>query len=99
MAESSDSSAPYLDARGAGAKKFSRGEVSKRLGAPTDQIGSVNDPRTHVECGVKWNEKWVYPNAHADGALRVVLWNRYDLLGVFKVRADGTCERDPVLAP
>jgi hypothetical protein len=74
-----------------------RGAVWKALGAPREQIGSVNDPRTKVECGVRWNEKWVYPKAHDDGSDRVVLWNRYDLLGVFKVGPGGACEPDPVL--
>jgi hypothetical protein len=75
-----------------------RGAVWKALGAPREQVGSVNDPRTHEECGVKWNEKWVYPGAHPDGSDRVVLWNRYDLLGVFKVRPNGSYEPDRVLA-
>ena len=62
-----------------------RGSVWKLLGAPTDQVGSVNDPRTHEEHGVRWNEKWVY--LADDGApRRVVLWNRYDLVGVFALR-------------
>lgn len=72
-----------------------RGAVWRALGAPRDQVGSVNDPRTTVECGVKWNEKWIYPRA--DGTQRVVLWNRYDLLGVFRLGADGSCQPDPVL--
>ena len=37
-----------------------RGRAWRIFGAPTDQVGSVNDPRTHEEYGVKWNEKWVY---------------------------------------
>jgi hypothetical protein len=73
-----------------------RGAVWRALGAPREQIGSVNDPRTREECGVEWNEKWVYPRAHADGTDRVVLWNRYDLLGVFKVRRDGSFEPEPI---
>jgi hypothetical protein len=32
--------------------KPDRGSVWKRLGAPTDQQGSVNDPRTPVEPGL-----------------------------------------------
>lgn len=75
-----------------------RGAVWKALGAPRDQVGSVNDPRLHDEYGVRWNEKWVYPGAHGDGADRVVLWNRYDLAGVFKVCPDGSFEPDPALA-
>jgi hypothetical protein len=74
-----------------------RGAVWKALGAPREQIGSVNDPRTRDEYGVRWNEAWVYPGAHPDGSDRVVLWKRYDLVGVFKVRPDGSFEPDAVL--
>ncbi len=74
------------------ARKLDRGSVWKHLGAPTDQVGSVNDPRTQEEYGVKWNEKWIYRDPEGDGGDRVVLWNRYDLLGVFRVKPDGTAE-------
>jgi len=37
-----------------------RARVWKCLGAPADQEGSVNDPRTQIEHGVTWNEKWIY---------------------------------------
>ena len=71
-----------------------RGAAWKHFGAPTDQIGSVNDPRTSEEHGVKWNEKWIYRGD--DGAVtRLVLWNRYDLAGVFRVKADGSVEPEP----
>ena len=67
---------------------WTRREVWSALGAPTDQEGSVNDPRTHDEYGVRWNEKWIYRSgAHI---VRVVLWHRYDLLGVFRIAADGS---------
>ena len=66
-----------------------RGSIWQRLGAPVDQEGSVNDPRTSREFGVTWNEKWVYRGD--DGAVtRIVLWNRYDLAGVFQLAADGS---------
>ena len=65
-----------------------RKEVWSRLGAPTDQEGSVNDPRTHEEYGVRWNEKWIYRSGAE--VVRVVLWHRYDLLGVFRIAPDGT---------
>ena len=69
----------------------SRDEVWRRLGAPTDQEGSVNDPRTRVEHGVRWNEKWIY--RAGDGAVeRIVLWLRYDLGGAFRVHPDGALE-------
>jgi hypothetical protein len=69
-----------------------RATVWKLLGAPTDQVGSVNDPRTREECGVRWNEKWIYRDAHGEGVERWVLWHRYDLRGVFRVGPDGACE-------
>ncbi len=66
-----------------------RGAVWKQLGAPTDQQGSVNDPRTYEEYGAVWNEKWLY-RGEDEAINRVVLWNRYDLVGVFKVAPDGS---------
>jgi hypothetical protein len=71
-----------------------RGRVWKLLGAPTDQVGSVNDPRTHEEHGVKWNEKWIYRGEDGESPRRVVLWNRYDLVGVFRIGEDGTAEAE-----
>jgi len=73
-----------------------RHAVAKRFGHPTEQVGSVNDPRTHEECGVRWNEKWVYRNPERDGNDRVVLWNRYDLLGVFTLKPDGSADPEPL---
>jgi hypothetical protein len=74
--------------------KITRHEVWARLGAPTDQVGSVNDPRTHEEYGVLWNEKWIYREDRQ--VVRVVLWNRYDLQGVFRVEPDGTATPEPL---
>lgn len=81
---------------GAVAVAITRREVWKLLGAPTDQVGSVNDPRTQGEHGVRWNEKWVYRDGHM--VVRVVLWNRYDLLGVFRIEPDGSAVREPLPA-
>lgn len=75
---------------------MTRKELWKKLGEPTDQVGSVNDPRTHDEHGVRWNEKWIYRDGHT--VLRVVLWNRYDLAGVFQVKPDGSVEPEPLPA-
>jgi hypothetical protein len=69
-----------------------RGRVWRLLGAPTDQEGSVNDPRTRVEHGVCWNEKWVYRGEDGESVERVVLWHRYDLAGVFRILSDGSAE-------
>lgn len=74
------------------AKGNDRGAMWKRFGAPTEQFGSVNDPRTQEECGVRWNEKWVYRDPEGDGSDRLLLWNRYDLLGVFTLKPDGSVE-------
>jgi hypothetical protein len=71
-----------------------RGEVWKLLGAPTDQVGSVNQPRTLEEHGVRWNEKWIYLGEDGKSVERVVLWNRYDLVGVFRIGPDGSAEAE-----
>jgi len=70
--------------------------VWKLLGAPTDQIGSVNEPRTHQEYGMRWNEKWVYRAEHSQEIEQVVLWHRYDFLGAFRVKPDGSAEPEPL---
>jgi hypothetical protein len=76
-----------------------RGRVWKLLGAPTDQIGSVNDPRTHEEHGVTWNEKWIYRGEDGKSVERVVLWHRYDLRGVFRLMPDGSAEPEKLPEP
>ncbi len=72
-----------------------RGEAWKHFGAPTDQSGSVNDPRTHEEFGVKWNEKWIYLGED-ESICQVVLWHRYDLVGAFRVSPDGSSYDLPI---
>jgi hypothetical protein len=72
-----------------------RGRVWKVFGAPTDQQGSVNDPRTTEEFGVKWNEKWVY-RGEDQSVEKVVLWLRYDLVGAFSLKPDGSAEPIPL---
>jgi len=73
-----------------------RGSVWRLLGPPSEQTGSVNDPRTHREHGVEWNEKWTYLADPGGEVLRVVLWNRYDLMGIFRVKPDGSAEPAPL---
>jgi len=73
-----------------------RATVWKLLGEPTDQVGSVNDPRTHEEFGVRWNEKWIYRGEDGESVERVVLWNRYDFAGAFRLRPDGGAEPEPL---
>jgi hypothetical protein len=69
-----------------------RDRVWKALGAPSDQVGSVNDPRTSEDFGVKWNEMWRYRDPEGEGFDRVVLWNRYDFRGVWRLHPDGRAE-------
>jgi hypothetical protein len=71
-----------------------RGEVWDRLGPPAEQEGSVNDPRTREDYGVKWNEKWIYLGEDGKSVQRVALWNRYDLMGIFRIRPDGSVEAE-----
>jgi len=79
------------------ASRWTRKQVWSQLGAPTDQIGSVNDPRAHDECGVRWNEKWIYLDGRE--IVRIALWHRYDFLGAFRANPDGSFEPEPLPEP
>ena len=74
------------------ASEITHAEARERWCVPDDVVGSVNDPRTHEENGVRWNEKWIY--RLDDGSERVVYWYRYDCRGVFIVSADGSAKRE-----
>jgi hypothetical protein len=67
-------------------------EVRERFGLPSEQIGSVNDPRTREENGVRWNEKWVYPLP--GGGRRLIYWHRYDFRGAFVEGPDGAVRKE-----
>lgn len=60
----------------------------ERFGAPDEWEGSVNDPRTREEHGIRYNEKWVY--VLPDGGRRLVYWHRYDCRGVLREAPDGS---------
>ncbi len=62
----------------------------ERWGDVDEWEGSVNDPRTLEENGIRYNEKWVYDLG--GGARRVVYWHRYDCRGVLIVSADGSAK-------
>ena len=64
----------------------------ERFGLPDEVVGSVNDPRTHEENGVRWNEKWIYRLEH--GERRIVYWHRYDCRGVFLASAAHGARRE-----
>ncbi|MFI5314468.1 MAG: hypothetical protein ACHQ6T_02105 [Myxococcota bacterium] len=70
------------------ASEVTHAEVRERFGLPVEQIGSVNDPRTHEEHGLRWNEKWIY--ALPGGGRRIVYWHRYDFRGAVREEPDGS---------
>jgi hypothetical protein len=39
---------------------------------------------------VAWNEKWIYLDGDGRTTRQVVLWNRYDLVGAFRIADDGS---------
>lgn len=77
-------------------RRVDRARVSRLLGDPTDQIGSVNDPRVREEHGQRWNEKWLYSPRHGEDGVLAVLWNRYDFLGIFRLLPDGSARPEPL---
>ena len=56
-------------------------------GEPDASEGSVNDPRTREENGVRYNEKWIY--LLPEGERRIVYWHRYNCRGVRVEDTDG----------
>ena len=75
-----------------------RARAWRLFGEPNDQEGSVNDPRTREAFGVRYNEKWSYLSEDGKRVERVVLWHRYDLVGVFRLSSDGSAEPEPLPA-
>ena len=61
---------------------FTREQAWAEWGAPTEQIGSVNDPRSDVAGGLRWNELWIYHDVCSGLLVRRVLWHRYDFVAV-----------------
>ena len=70
------------------AERLSHVEARERWGLPDEQRGSVNDPRTGEEHGIRFNEKWIY--LLPDGSRRIVYWHRYDFRGSVREAADGS---------
>lgn len=70
--------------------KLTHIEARNLWGLPDASEGSVNDPRTSEEHGVRFNEKWIY--ALPDGAKRLVYWHRYDCRGLLIESSDGTVQ-------
>ena len=74
------------------ASELTHAAARERFGLPDEVEGSVNDPRTREQHGVRWNEKWTYRLEHGDE--RVIFWHRYDCRGVFTVAVDGSAKRE-----
>jgi hypothetical protein len=70
------------------AERLTHIAVHERWGLPDEQEGSVNDPRTREENGVRYNEKWIY--RLSDGSRRIVYWHRYDFRGSVREAPDGS---------
>ncbi len=68
--------------------------VRERWGPPDACEGNVNDPRTHEENGVRYNEKWIY--FLPGGEQRLVYWHRYDCRGVLRQGADGAVSQEAI---
>ena len=69
-------------------------QARERWGEPDTWEGSVNDPRTREEYGIRYNEKWAY--LLEGGDRRLVYWHRYDCRGVVLEKANGEVEWQPV---
>jgi hypothetical protein len=69
-------------------------EARERWGEPDAWTGSVNDPRTREENGIRFNEKWIY-FLHG-GDQRWVYWHRYACRGVLRLCADGVLQAEPL---
>jgi hypothetical protein len=74
--------------------RFTHIRARECWGVPDESTGSVNNPVTREEHGVRWNEKWVY--LLVDGSRRLVFWHRYDFRGAFREHPDGTVEEEPI---
>ena len=60
----------------------------ERYGEPDEWEGSVNDPRTREEHGIRFNERWTYHLR--GGGRRQVYWHRYACRGVLEIAPDGS---------
>ena len=67
--------------------------ASERWGEPDEQVGSVNDPRTREEHGIRYNEKWIY--LLPGGDRRLVYWLRYDFCGSVRIGRDASVRAEP----
>ena len=74
------------------AERLTHHEARQRWGEPDEGEGSVNDPRTREEFGIRFNEKWIYHLP--DGSRRLVYWHRYDFRGAVHQAVDGNLREE-----
>jgi hypothetical protein len=70
-----------------------RDDIVQLFGTPDETVGSVNEPRTHVEHGIEFNEKWVYRwprNEPTRPRARAIYWKRYDFVASVRIEQDGS---------
>jgi hypothetical protein len=83
----------------AGERRVRRNQVVQRWGTPDATVGSVNEPRTFEEHGVRANEKWIYRRKDDDPREpreRIIYWFRYDFVASYLLADDGTLQREDV---
>ncbi len=76
------------------ARRFTHVLARERWGEPDAWEGSVNDPRTREEHGIRYNEKWIY--LLREGQRRFVYWHRYGFRGMLLELADGSVQQESV---
>ena len=54
----------------------------------------MNDPRSHEEHGIVYNERWTW--FLPDGRKRLLYWHRYDCRGLLLEAADGSVEEERI---
>jgi hypothetical protein len=83
-----------VTAEAAAKPRFDHRAARELFGEPDEVEGSVNDPRTREEHGIRFNEKWTYHLA--GGERRLVYWHRYGCRGVRVLGADGQVRPEPI---
>ena len=82
------------EADAGGSARVTHQSARERWGEPQEWEGSVNDPRTREEHGIRYNEKWIY--LLREGQRRLVYWHRYGFRGMLLELADGSVQQESV---
>ena len=83
-----------MTAEAAARPRFDHRAARELFGEPDEWEGSVNNPVTREEHGIRFNEKWIYHLP--DGSLRLIYWHRYGCRGVLIQGADGQVRPEPI---